>query len=41
MSIVDGVEVVPLTDIEDIPSEGGLGNVMSLSCIFFFGKLMI
>ena len=31
MTIFEAVEIVPLTDIVDIPSVGGFGNVMSLS----------
>ena len=31
MTMVEAVEMVPFTDIEDIASDGGFGNVMSLS----------
>jgi hypothetical protein len=36
ISIVVGACNVPFTDIEDMLSDGGLGNFTSLSCEFFF-----
>mmetsp|Transcript_20437 Transcript_20437/g.19760 ORF Transcript_20437/g.19760 Transcript_20437/m.19760 type:complete len:87 (+) Transcript_20437:1422-1682(+) len=40
MNILEGVLIVPFTEIQETPSAGGLGNVMSLSCVFFFVAMM-
>lgn len=40
MTMVEAVDWVPLTDIDDMPSDGGFGNVMSLSCAFLLARLI-